>query len=157
MQELLKIKLHQFLATNRPDLLLSLQQGGVTGLYLDDKVGLLGDMPERLLDEGKPHYLVMELCLAALTADLAPSPFHLVEEIVETDFLPAADTLRVSGLLAYELTNLVSVCEPVFQKWGTDETNWKLRFALTGAIREYAEQYWQPQKLWSWLTQRSRD
>jgi hypothetical protein len=152
MQELLKLKLRDFLSQNRPDLLISLQQTGTTGDYLDDKVSLIDGLAERLLEEGKPPYLITELCMAALTADLAPSPFHLLEEILEEDFLPMADTLRVNGLLPYELINLLAVCAPVFEELGTDEDNRMLRFALTGTIQDYAEKNWNPQKLLLWLS-----
>jgi len=148
MQELLKLKLKDFLAQNRPDVLIGLQQAGATGAYLEDKVSQLENLPERLLEEGKPGYLITELCMAALTADLAPSRFHFLSEILDDDFLPMADNLRVNGLLNYELINLLEACEPVFEELGTDENNRLLRFALTGTIQEYAQRNWQKQTLW---------
>ena len=63
MQELLKIKLQDYLLQNRPDLLISLQHEGKTGIYLDDKIDSLGGLPERLLDEGRPPYIINELCI----------------------------------------------------------------------------------------------
>jgi hypothetical protein len=69
--------------------------------------------------------------------------------------LPIADTLRVNGLLPYELINLMSVCAPVFDELGTDEDNRTLRHALTGTIQEYAQRNWNPQKLLLWLSHRA--
>ena len=157
MQELLKIKLRDYLAQNRPDLLLSLQQTGTTRAFLEDKVNQLDNLPERLFDEGKPPYLITELCMAALTADFGPSRFHLLSEILDEDFLPMADTLRVNGLLTYELINLMNVCEPVFQEMGVDEENRMLRYALTGTIQEYAQRNWNAQKSWLWLSHPSKN
>lgn len=148
MQELLKLKLRDYLAANRPDVLIGLQQAGSTGAYLDDKVNQLDNLPERLLEEGKPGYLITELCMAALTADLGPSRMYFLTEILDEDFLPLADTLRVNGLLTYELINLLEVCEPVFAEMGTDENNRMLRFALTGTIQEYSQRNWQKSTLW---------
>lgn len=157
MQEILKLKLSDYLAQNRPDLLISLQQTGATGAYLEDKVNQLDNLPERLLDEGKPLYLITELCMAALTADFGPSRFHFLSEILDEDFLPMADTLRVNGLLHYELINLLDVCEPVFEEMGTDENNRMLRYALTGTIQEYAQKNWNNQKSWLWLSHPSKN
>lgn len=157
MEELLKLKLRSYLAQNRPDLLISLQQTGKTGVYLDDKIAQLDDLAERLLDEGKPPYIITELCMAALTADLGPSRFHVLSEILDDDFLPIADTLRVNGLLTYELINLLPVCEPVFEELGFDEDNRMLRYALTGTIREYARQNWTTQNIRLWLSHPSKN
>jgi len=157
MQELLKIKLREYIAQSRPDLLISLQRSGSTGAYLEDKVSQLADLPERLLDDGKPMYEITELCMAALTADLAPSRFHLISEIVDDDFLPMADHLRVHGLLNYELINLLDVCEPVFEELGVDEDNRMLRYALTGAIQEYAHTNWNAKKLTLWLSHQGKN
>lgn len=157
MEELLKLKLRSYLAQNRPDLLISLQQTGSTGAYLDDKMAQLNGLPERLLDEGKPPYIITELCMAALTADLGPSRFHVLSAIVDEDFLPIADTLRVNGLLTYELLNLLHVCEPVFEELGTDEDNRMLRYALTGTIQDYAQQNWTTPNIRLWLSHPSKN
>lgn len=152
MQELLKIKLQDYLLQNRPDLLVSLQAGGTTGIYLEDKVASIGDLPDRLLNEGRPPYIITELCMLALTADLGVSRFQLLAEILDNDFMPVADTLRVNGLLNYELLNLMQECDPVFEEMGFNEEDRMLRYALTGAIREYAERNWNLQNQSLWLS-----
>jgi len=152
MQELLKIKLKDFLRLNRPDLLISLQQEGKTGIYLDEKVESLNGLPERLLEEGRPPYIISELCMAALTADLTESRFQLLAEILDTDFLPMADDLRISGLLTYELINLLEECNPVFEEMGFNEEDRLLRYALIGTIQDYAERNWNTQNLELWLS-----
>jgi hypothetical protein len=152
MQELLKIKLKDFLQLNRPDLLISLQQEGKTGIYLDEKVESLNGLPERLLEEGRPPYIISELCMAALTADLTESRFQLLAEILDTDFLPMADDLRIGGLLTYELINLLEECNPVFEEMGFNEEDRLLRYALIGTIQDYAERNWNTQNLELWLS-----
>ena len=153
MQELLKIKLRDYLQSNRPDLLISLQQDGKTGIYLDDKVESLDGLPERLLAEGRPPYIITELCMIALTADLGESRFQLLVEILDTDFLPMADSLRINGLLTYELINLMEECAPVFEEMGFNEEDRMLRYALTGTIQEYAERNWNTKNSGLWLSQ----
>jgi hypothetical protein len=152
MQELLKIKLNTFLKQNRPDLLVALQQSGTTGSYLEDKIESISGLPERLLDEGRPPYIITELCMAALTADLGASRYQYLAELLDTDFLPMADNLRVNGLLTYELINLLEACEPVFEEMGFNEDNRMLRYALTGTIQEYAQRNWTSQNLRLWLS-----
>jgi hypothetical protein len=142
---------------NRPDLLISLHQEGKTGIYLEDKVESLNGLPERLLGEGRPPYLIAELCMAALTADLIESRFQLLSEILDTDFLPMADTLRISGLLTYELINLLEECHPVFEEMGFKQDDRLLRYALIGTIQEYAERNWNTQNLELWLSLSGRD
>jgi len=152
MQELLKIKLKGFLQLNRPDLLISLQQQGKTGIYLDEKVESLNGLPEKLLKEGRPPYIISELCMTALTADLTESRFQLLAEILDTDFLPMADDLPISGLLTYELINLLEECNPVFEEMGFHEEDRLLRYALIGTIQDYAERNWNTQNLELWLS-----
>jgi len=152
MQELLKLKLKDFLQQNRPDLLISLQQDGKTGIYLDDKIDSLDGLPARLLDEGRPPYIITELCMVALTADLGESRFQYLAELVDTDFLPMADSLRINGLLTYELINLMEECNPVFEVMGFNEEDRMLRYAITGTIQEYADRNWNSQNLGLWLS-----
>ncbi|HVW95872.1 MAG TPA: hypothetical protein VHA56_07885 [Mucilaginibacter sp.] len=152
MQELLKLKLKDFLQQNRPDLLISLQQEGQTGIYLDDKTESLDGLPEKLLAEGRPPYVITELCMAALTADLGESRFQYLAELLDTDFLPMADSLRVNGLLTYELINLMEECNPVFEEMGFNAEDRMLRYAIAGTIQEYAERNWNSQNLALWLS-----
>jgi hypothetical protein len=152
MQELLKIKLNTFLQQNRPDLLITLQQDGKNGIYLEDKIESLDGLPERLLDEGRPPYIIMELCMAVLTADLGASRYQYLAELLDTEFLPMADSLRINGLLTYELINLLEECEPVFEEMGFNEEDRMLRYALTGTIQEYAERNWNTPNLTLWLS-----
>ncbi|WPU94800.1 hypothetical protein SNE25_04600 [Mucilaginibacter sabulilitoris] len=157
MQELLKLKLRDFLAQNRPEILIGLQENNATGDYLDDKISQLNDLPEKLLDDGKPMYEITELCMAALTSDLGPSRLHLIAEILDDDFLPMADMLRLQGLLNYELINLLDACEPVFQELGVDQNNRILRFAIGGAIQEYGQTNWTAKKIMLWLSHPSKN
>src|SRR6185312_15016108 len=152
MQELLKLKLKDFLQQNRPDLLISLQQEGKTGIYLDDKIESLDGLPEKLLAEGRPPYIITELCMSVLTADLGESRFQYLAELLDTDFLPAADSLRVNGLLTYELMNLMEECRPVFEEMGFNADDRMLRYAITGTIQEYSERNWNSQNLELWLS-----
>jgi hypothetical protein len=152
MQELLKIKLQDYLRQNRPDLLIALQQDGNTGIYLDDKMESLDGLPERLLNEGRPPYIIIDLCMSALTANLGDSRFQYLAELLDTDFLPMADNLRIDCLLTYEIINLLEECEPVFADMGFNQEGLMLRYALIGTIQEYAERNWNTQNLTLWLS-----
>jgi len=157
MQELLKLKLKNFLQQNRPDILVMLQQDGSTGIYLDQKINSLLDMPEKLLVDGRPPYIMVELCIAALTADLENSHFEYLSELLDTEFPAVSDTFRINGLLTYELLNLLEECRPLFDQLGFNEEDSMLRYAITGTIQAYAERNWNSKNSGLWLSQSGKN
>ena len=77
-----------------------------------------------------------------LTKVLCPSKFNYLISILEEEFAPTYYRLKESGLLTYELMNLIGSCTPVFETFGFslgNENNRYLRYAITGAVKEYLE------------------
>lgn len=142
MQEMLKEKLWTFIVHNNPDLMLNLQQDfSVTG-YLEKKVFNVQPLISQLLAENKPGYIIEELCMEELTKDLRPSKFNYIRGVLEEEF--ELDFLRIkeSGLLTYEIVNLISKSETVFEILGFTQDNEQdrmLRYAIAGTIRQYIE------------------
>ena len=142
MQEMLKEKLWAYIVQNNPDLMLNLQQDfSVTG-YLEQKVFNVQPLLKKLLAQDKPAYVIEELCMAELTKDLRPSRFNYILSVLEDEF--GQDFLRIkeSGLLTYEIVNLISESETVFETFGFTQVNEQdriLRYAIAGTIRQYME------------------
>jgi hypothetical protein len=142
MQELLKEKLWTFIVHNNPDLILNLQQDFSLTDYLEQKVFNIQPLVSQLLAENKPGYIIEELCMAELTKDLRPSKFNYIRGVLEEEF--DLDFLRIkeSGLLTYEIINMISESETVFEMLGfteDNEQNRMLHYAIAGTIRQYME------------------
>lgn len=142
MQEVLIEKLHQYMANNNPDLLIALQQEGSVSSYLKDKVAAIDLLLNELLTINIPAYIIEERCMDELTKELRPSKFNYLISILEEEFEPDYNRLKESGLLTYEVINLIGTCTPVFDTFGfavENEADRHLRFAITGAVKEYFE------------------
>jgi len=142
MQEMLKEKLWTFIVHNNPDLMLNLQQNFSLTDYLEQKVFNIQPLVSHLLAENKPGYIIEELCMAELTIDLRSSKFNYIRGVLEEEF--ELDFLRIkeSGLLTYEIVNLISESEMVFETLGFTQDNEQdrmLRYAIAGTIRQYME------------------
>jgi hypothetical protein len=142
MQELLKEKLWTFIVHNNPDLMLNLQQDFSLTDYLEQKVFNIQPLISQLLAENKPGYIIEELCMAELTIDLRSSKFSYIHSILEVEFELDFQRIKESGLLTYEIMNLISESETVFETLGftqDDEQDRMLRYAIAGTIRQYME------------------
>lgn len=142
MQEVLIAKLHQYIADNNPDLLITLQQEGNVSSYLQEKVAAIDMLLNELLATSTPAYIVEERCMDALTKELRPSKFNYLISILEEEFEADYSRLKESGLLTHEVINLIESCAPVFETIGFTEENENdrhLRYAITGAVKEYFE------------------
>ena len=142
MQEVLIAKLHEYIADNNPDLLITLQQEGSVNGYFQEKVAAIDLLVNELLAIGTPAYIIEERCMDELTKDLRPSKFNYLISILEEEFKADYDRLKESGLLTYEAINLLEGCLPVFETFGftvENENNRHLHYAITGAVKEYFE------------------
>ena len=142
MQEMLKEKLWTYIVHNNPDLMLNLQQDSTVTYYLEEKVNGIQFLTSQLRTENKHGYVIEALCMEELTKDLLPSKFNYIRNILEEEF--ELDFLRIkeSGLLTYEIMNLISESETVFETLGFTEVNEQdrmLHYAIAGTIRQYME------------------
>lgn len=140
MQNILTQKLQAFIAENNPDVLVGLQQGYTVTQYLKDKMDAAQPLLEQLLGEGKPAYIIEELCLKEMTADLRPSKYHYIKEVLEADFPSEYGRMAEAGVITYEITNMIEGCRDVFESYGLSEANASdrlLRYALISVIHDY--------------------
>jgi len=138
MRDILKIKLHDYLLLNNPDILISFQQEGDATQYLEEKVQALDDLPDQLLAEGKPAYIVEEICMDELTSEFRPSRYNYLLSVLEDDFQAEYLQWQQNGILTYEIINLLQPCNAVFDLLKFSEENEddrKLRYAIIRTIK----------------------
>ena len=140
MQNILMEKLRVYIAGNHPDLLIRLQGEFSVTQYLEDKVASAMPMAEQLIAEGKPQYIIEELCMNELTEDLRPSRFNYIKNILEEEFADDYKRLAETGVLTYETVNLIEACKEVFETFEFSEANEDdrfLRYAIIAEIHDY--------------------
>jgi len=142
MKEQLIQKLYSYLLQNQLDLLIALQEDHRLDHYLRTKVDSVSELLEQLQAEKRPAYVTEALCLEELTRDLRPSRFNYMTELLEQEFEAEYQKMRNSGILTYEVINLIGACEPIFEVFGfgeESEDSRELKYAVMGMISEYLE------------------
>lgn len=143
MNKLLINKLVEYIRANNPDVLLLLQENGQLSAYLHNKISSIQETINVLQKEGKPSYIIEEDCLKVLTSDLRPSKYNYLKNILENEFGLTCERLLESGVLTYEVINLIDYCKPVFDRFDFSEVNEEnpyLRYAIVGEVNEYLNQ-----------------
>ncbi|MEH6680372.1 MAG: DUF1896 family protein [Sediminicola sp.] len=142
MEENLKEKLWAYVSVNNPELKFDLQEEYSVRKYLEEKISALGPSLELWNKQGLPPDEIEKKAMTALTADLKPSKFHYIRDIVRTEFDQTYLKLTEQGTLTYELLNLIDACKEVFEAIGFSEKNKesrRLRDAIIGTIARYLE------------------
>ena len=142
MQEILKEKLWTYIGRNNADLMLNLQQDFSVTSYIEEMVNGIQSLATQLLVENKPGYIIEELCMEEMINDLRPSKFNYIRNVLEDEFEQDFLRIKESGLLTYEIANMISESETVFETLGFTEVNEQdriLRYAIAGMIRQYLE------------------
>lgn len=140
MKEMLKEKLWAYIIINNPDLMIILKEDHSVTQYLDTKVNEVMPLAEQLLNEGKPNYIIEELCINVMTEDLKPSRYQYIRSVLEEEFPRDYERLKENGTLTYEVVNLIAVCEQVFIDFDfnkENEDNRFLKYAIIGQVHDY--------------------
>lgn len=140
MKEQLTQELYNYLLENHADLLIALQEDHRLEHYLESKVSSVLEYANGLQAEKRPAYVIEALCLEELTRDLRPSRFLYMRDLLETEFEAAYRRFTDTGILTYELINLIGACEPIFEVFGFGEDyeeSKELKHAVMGMIAEY--------------------
>ncbi|MGY4538193.1 hypothetical protein ACVW0P_002613 [Mucilaginibacter sp. UYNi724] len=142
MKNQLMRQLHSYLLQNYTDLLIALQEEHRLEPYLKQKVASVADLLMQLQEDKRPLYVIEALCMEELTRDLRPSRFNYMRELLETEFEKDFKRMSDSGILTYELINLIGACEPIFEVFAfgeeTEDSD-QLKHAVMGMIAEYLE------------------
>jgi hypothetical protein len=140
MEDLLKEKLWFYIIHNNPDLMFALQEEYDVLGYLNEKVSSVKSLLEDMLSERTPQYIIEEICLNILTEDLKPSRFIYLRSLLSDEFETTYTAFQESGILTYEVINLIKNCQPIFETIGFTKENEEdptLRNALIGQIADY--------------------
>ena len=140
MQSILTEKLRAYILMNNPELAVKLQAEYSVTQYLEDRVMSVMPLFESLLLEGKPSYVIEELCLNEMTADLRPSRFNYIKSVIEEEFIRQYEQLVTTGVLTYECISLLEACAGIFDNYNfsdANEDNRFLRYAVIAAVAEH--------------------
>jgi hypothetical protein len=140
MEELLKEKLWFYIIHNNPDLMFTLQEDYSVLDYLNEKINSVKSILNDMLSDGTPKYIIEEICLNVLTEDLKPSRFLYIRSLLSDEFEKTYAAFQESGILTYEVINLMESCRPIFETIGFTKENEEdptLRNALIGQIAGY--------------------
>lgn len=140
MEAILKEKLWTYIIDHNPDLMYDLQEEYRVTDYLDEKVASIIRDVEDLMDKDLPFATIQEICVERMTVELRPSKFLFVRDIIKIEFPLAYEAMTESGMLTYEVINLIRFCEKIFDKYGFSEHtvhDKKLRAAIVGEVDFY--------------------
>lgn len=140
METVLKEKLWAYIVHNNPDLMISLQESHSLSQYLDEKVSSIMPMVEQFFRDGKPKYVIEELCLNSMTEELKPSRYQYIRTLIEEEFPREYKRMKENGTLTYEVVNLIEVCKDIFSDFdfnSENEANRHLRYAIIGRVHDY--------------------
>lgn len=140
METVLKEKLWAYIVHNNPDLMISLQESDSVSQYLHEKVNAVMPLVEQFFGEGKPQYVIEELCLNTMTEELKPSRYQYIRSVIEEEFPQNYERMKENGTLTYEVVNLVEVCKDIFSDFdfnSENESNRHLRYAIIGQVHNY--------------------
>jgi hypothetical protein len=143
IQQQLKQKLWAHTLVINPELLLELEQNEILDKYLDEKIKDVLPLLDRLFNEQKPEYIIEELCLKELTADIRPSCFQYNLNVLEREFPKTYKTWEQNGILTYEIINFHRYCRRqygqnpfIVENADNDQTY----SVVTGQLQQYLEE-----------------
>lgn len=134
MQELLQIKLQNYLAVHYPDMLLSLAEEGTAEAFIRGQVESISGEMDVMLAGGAPAYEVEVYCMDVLIGSLPPSKFDFICDILEGEFIESYKSFEQTNILLFEVVNIIAACE---LPDGFDEEDRLLRYSVIGAIDSY--------------------
>lgn len=138
MNEKLASLLLQYLKENNPDLLHLLEEMDSLPAWLQEKIKDVS----HLIAETKPEYIIKAECMDEMTKELRPSKFLFVKNILEDEFPNDYQRLTDSGVLQFEVINMVNACMPVFHVLPLTEESEddnELKYAVIGVVSDYLQ------------------
>jgi hypothetical protein len=142
MKQILIGKLLEYIRDNNPDILFALEAEGKLSVWLYNKESAAGPLIKQLKNSSQPEYIVVETCLQEITTELRPSRYNYIINILDEEFEEDNKQLLQSGLLQYEVVNMINYCNSTFDDLvfaEKNEDNQFIRYAIIGVVSEYLE------------------
>lgn len=126
-----------YIKANNPELLFQLEQDDALHQWVMEKIQEV----ELVLNNAKPTNLSETAFMKMFRADLQPSRFRFVRDLLEAEFTDAHDRMLEAGTLQYELVNIVCACHDLFDDMPLmhDMENPQLDHAIAGVINDYLQ------------------
>lgn len=141
MKKILIKKLHDYISENNPEVFMKLEEDSKLTEYLLIKIGSI-DALIKQVGKGQPDYIIEDASMDILTQDLRPSRYNYIRNILEEEFEEKNIQLLASGVLKFEVINMIGYCESIFEDLNfseANEDNQFTRYVIIGAISEYLE------------------
>lgn len=148
MRHTLMTRLHAWMIQHCPHVLIDLQQQYQVSDYLANKANSIAELLNGLMETGHPDYIIIEQCMLELTEELLPSRYDYLHQLVEEEFPEEFYRWKQSGILTYELCNLLNYCNPSFDllEFNADnEDDRELYYTITGTVSNYLELQLEPE------------
>lgn len=140
MKAQLKQKLFDYIVDHNPELVLKLQEDFKVGAYVEDKATAVMGKVKQWLSDGVQTLEVEEMALSEMAAELRPSRYLYLKNVLEEEFEREAEAFAEAGVLTYELVNLIEHCKETFNTFQFSEENQdnrKLRYLIIADIADY--------------------
>lgn len=130
MTERLQIILVGYIRENNPNILFQLEEENRLHEWVSEKVSSVSHISDETV------------CLQTMTADLRPSKFNYIKDILEDEFPKDFQRLHDTGVLTFEIINMIDSCKDVFVQiplTDKNEDDSMLRYAVTGVLSDYLQ------------------
>ncbi len=138
MRDKLQGLLLGYIRENNPDLLFQLEEDDALHAWVLEKIQEV----ELVLQNSKPSLLMEADYLDLMTAELKPSKFHYIRDLLEEAFPAEYEQMKASGALSIEVVNMISACKGLFDEFPLSEDmeeNLALDHAATGVISDFLQ------------------
>lgn len=142
MQARLIQRYHEYIRENHPDILLELEQQVTVTAYLDAKIRMVTPLLKALQEAKVAAHEIEFECMNALVLALGPSRYNYVLTVLEQEFEETYTRMDETGIIVYEVINMMAVCEAAFDTIGLDgddDGGRQLYYLITAAIDDYLQ------------------
>jgi hypothetical protein len=140
MKAKLILKLYQYICEHNPELIVSSAKGFSLKDYLEEKVEGVEDLIEAGLNECLSEDDIQQVCLTAMTADMRPSVFIYLRNLIKEEFYGDFLMMKENGTLTQETIHILNFSIPLFEDFGFSEDNADdriFRSTVITLIRDY--------------------
>ncbi|WP_449436742.1 DUF1896 family protein [Pedobacter steynii] len=113
MKEQFKKQLENYLVQHNPELIISLQHKALDQ-YMEEKLARHLPQSNAFIVNGKACDLISRVVMKVLTADLRPSKYDYLHNLLTEEFTEDYLRLRENGTLTQEFVQLIALCTPIF-------------------------------------------